>query len=167
MTRIAFTGHRGLPEETTRLVDQAVRAELSKLATDLVGVTCLADGADSLCAQAVLDQGGAIEVFVPARTYRDGLPADHHPTYDALIRRATRVIRLDHALSDSHAHMDASIRMLDSSDCVIAVWDGMPARGWGGTADVVAAARQRGMPVTVVWPPGAQRDNPSPAADQS
>ncbi|MGV9675297.1 hypothetical protein ACWDSJ_08460 [Nocardia sp. NPDC003482] len=36
--------------------------------------------------------------------------------------------------------------------------DGKPARGYGGTADVVEAARRQGLPVTVVWPEGAERD---------
>ncbi|MFG2222777.1 hypothetical protein [Streptomyces sp. NPDC048644] len=43
-------------------------------------------------------------------------------------------------------------------DRLIAVWDGQPARGYGGTADVVAYARSTGVPVEVVWPDGATRD---------
>ena len=38
------------------------------------------------------------------------------------------------------------------------VWDGKPARSYGGTADVVAYARERSTPVRVIWPDGAQRD---------
>ncbi|MPZ83287.1 MAG: hypothetical protein GEV28_24000 [Actinophytocola sp.] len=37
-------------------------------------------------------------------------------------------------------------------------YSGEPARGYGGTADVVDAARDRGLPVTVIWPEGATRD---------
>jgi len=37
------------------------------------------------------------------------------------------------------------------------VWDGQPARAYGGTADVVAYAREHGTPVRVIWPPGAER----------
>jgi hypothetical protein len=48
--------------------------------------------------------------------------------------------------------------MLDHADRLFAVWDGKPARGYGGTADVVTEARNRGMPVRVIWPDGAQRD---------
>ncbi|GAA3565791.1 hypothetical protein GCM10022222_57000 [Amycolatopsis ultiminotia] len=159
MTRIAITGHRGLPDASTRLVDAALRAALAENADgQLVGVSCIADGADTLFARAVLDAGGRLVVVVPARQYRDGLPADHHPVYDALIAHASDVIRLDHEESTSTAHMDASIRMLDGADRLMAVWDGQPARGYGGTADVVDAARQRGLPVTVVWPDGATRD---------
>ena len=48
--------------------------------------------------------------------------------------------------------------MLDQAERTFAVWDGKPARGYGGTADVVAEARDRGTPVTVIWPEGATRD---------
>jgi len=41
---------------------------------------------------------------------------------------------------------------------LFAVWDGKAARGYGGTADVIAEARTRNVPVTVIWPEGASRD---------
>ena len=47
---------------------------------------------------------------------------------------------------------------VDRSSVLVAVWDGQPARGLGGTADVVAYARQRGVPMEVIWPQGATRD---------
>jgi hypothetical protein len=58
----------------------------------------------------------------------------------------------------SESHMAASKLMIDAADELYAVWDGKPARGYGGTADVVAYARERGIPVRVIWPDGAQRD---------
>lgn len=160
MTRLAVTGHRGLSEKTTALVDAALREEISKRAEDgpLVGLGCIADGADTLFAKATLDNGGDLHVIVPAHKYRDGLPEEHHATYDALIAAAAEVTSLDHVESDSNAHMAASLRMLADADELLAVWDGQPARGYGGTADVVDAARGQGMPVTVVWPAGATRD---------
>ena len=54
--------------------------------------------------------------------------------------------------------MAASELMLDHAGQLWAVWDGQPARGYGGTADVVAAARAKGLPVRVIWPHGAHRD---------
>jgi hypothetical protein len=160
MTRLAVTGHRGLSETTTALVDAALRHEISKRAEDgaLVGLSCIADGADALFARAILDHGGALHVIVPAHKYRDGLPKNHHATYDVLMAEAAEIIRLDHVESDADAHMDASLRMLADTDQLLAVWDGQPARGHGGTADVVDAARRQGIPVTVIWPAGATRD---------
>jgi hypothetical protein len=75
MTRIAITGHRGLSDEVEALVDLALRKELTRHADGLVGISCLADGADQLFARAVLDLGGELEAVVPAARYRDGLPA--------------------------------------------------------------------------------------------
>lgn len=48
--------------------------------------------------------------------------------------------------------------VVDRSARLLAVWDGQPARGHGGTAGVVAYARKRGVPVEVIWPEGAARD---------
>jgi hypothetical protein len=157
--RIAITGHRGLPADTERLVDRAIREQLAAYQDrDLVGVTNLADGADQLFARAVLDAGGQLDVIVPAARYRDGLPESTHAAYDALRSRASWVRRLDRIESDEDAHMEASRVMLDQADHLFAVWDGKPARGYGGTADVVAEARNRGIPVTVIWPEGSSRD---------
>jgi len=160
MTRIAITGHRGLSPEVTRLVDTAIRRELARFAGNgtLIGLSCLADGADQVFARAVLDAGGALEVIIPAARYRDGLPEDCHAVYDELLVTAGVVCRLDHVESTPEAHMDASTAMLERADHVLAVWDGLPARGYGGTADVVNYARRRNIPVTVIWPEGATRD---------
>ncbi|WP_040812473.1 hypothetical protein [Nocardia concava] len=161
MTSVAITGHRGLPAGTLALVDRALRLEVALRirpgASDLVGVSCLADGPDSLFAQAVLDAGGRLIAVVPARSYRASLPTSHHPIYDHLVAAATRIIELDRDTSDPEAHQAGSLRMLDESDELLAVWDGLPARGYGGTADVVVTARERGLPVTVIWPEGAER----------
>ncbi|MFG2777635.1 hypothetical protein ACGFY7_07180 [Streptomyces prunicolor] len=43
-------------------------------------------------------------------------------------------------------------------DVLLAVWDGRPARGYGGTADVVTYAREHDVPVRVLRPEGATRD---------
>jgi len=158
--RIAITGHRGLPDATEHLIDQAIRDHLARYtASDrIIGISALADGADQIFARAVLDLGGQLEVIVPAARYRDGLPESAHDTYDALLSAASAVDRLGYVESTEDAHMEASRAMLDRADRLFAVWDGKPARGYGGTADVVAEAQNRGIPVTVIWPEGASRD---------
>jgi len=42
-------------------------------------------------------------------------------------------------------------------DVLVAVWDGCPAAGLGGTADAVAFARSLGKQVVVMWPEGVRR----------
>jgi hypothetical protein len=157
MHRIAISGHRGLPDPTVRLVDQAIRAALAERAPDVTGLSCLADGADQIFARAVTDLGGTLEPVIPAAQYREGLPADSHLEYNDLLAKATAVHPLPFIESTSESHMAASKLMVDEADELYAVWDGKPARSYGGTADVVAYARERGIPVRVIWPEGTQR----------
>ncbi|MGH3918103.1 MAG: hypothetical protein ACRDSG_03520 [Pseudonocardiaceae bacterium] len=158
MTLIGITGHRGLSPPTARLVTQALRAALAEYGASVTGVTSLADGADQLFARAVVDQGGLIEVIVPAAHYRDGLPPESHTEYDDLLGHAIKVHRLDFTESTSESHMAASELMISMISSLFAVWDQQPARGYGGTADVVALARDKERPVRIIWPDGATRD---------
>jgi hypothetical protein len=158
MPRIAVSGHRGLNARTTHLIDEAIRETLSGYQADVTGMSCLADGADQIFARAVIDLGGKLEVVIPADEYRDGLPAEAHAEYDGLLGRAVAVRRLPFTESTAESHMAASKLMVDEADELYAVWDGKPARAYGGTADVVAYARDHDTAVRVIWPAGAERD---------
>ena len=158
MVKIGITGHRGLPAELTERITGQLDTVLTAFdPVEIVGVTCLADGADTLFAEQVLAYGGTVEVIVPAAEYRDGLPVDHHVVYDRVLSQATQVHRLDYVDSSSESHMAASILMLSLISELVAVWDGQPSRAYGGTADVVDEARKRDIPVRIVWPEGATR----------
>lgn len=155
--RIAVSGHRGLPDATAELVKKAIRVALAEAGPRVTGISCLADGADQIFARAVTDHGGSLEVIIPAGRYRDGLPATSHPEYDRLLAEAAAVRRLPFAEPTPEAYMAASELLIDSAEELYAIWDGLPARGYGGTADVVAYAREHGKPVRVIWPDGATR----------
>jgi len=167
LVNVGITGHRGLSAEITAQVSSTLDFLLSDYdpegllggqgTADLVGLTCLADGADTLFADHVLAFGGQIEAIVPATKYRAGFPEEHQRDFDRLLTQANEVHRLDFTESDSEAHMAASVLMLSLVTQLIAVWDGQPSRGYGGTADVVAEAKRRNIPVHVVWPAGATR----------
>lgn len=152
-----MTGHTDLPPDTAGLVADALRAVLAGTAP-LVGLTCLAPGADQLFAEVVLELGGRVEVVLPADDYRDEkvTPAQW-PLFDELVRRADRVRTMPFPRSDHAAYQAAALAVVESADRLVAVWDGVPDDSVGGTAATVAAARERGLPVTVVWPAGARR----------
>ena len=86
------------------------------------------------------------------------MPAEAHAEYDNLLKRAVAVHVLPFVESTSESHMAASKLMVNEADELYAVWDGEPARAYGGTADVVAYARDHDTPVDVIWPAGASRD---------
>ncbi|MGH3939669.1 MAG: hypothetical protein ACRDTG_13770 [Pseudonocardiaceae bacterium] len=158
MLRIGVTGHTNLTAATEEMVYEALRRVLLPyLSYELVGVSCLARGSDQLFAQAVVDLGGALRVVLPAPDYRMKIKPDNIARYDALLDAAELVQVMPFETSRRESYMAASEHVLATVDEIVAVWDGGPSGGLGGTADVVSAARERGLPVQVVWPLGATR----------
>ncbi|WP_330181256.1 hypothetical protein OHB26_33505 [Nocardia sp. NBC_01503] len=124
---------------------------------DLVGISCIARGADSVFAQAVLDAGGHLEVVLPSRNYRERkVKPDHLDEFDALIAEATTVRVMDYDEAGRDAYEAANEAVVGTADCLIAVWDSKPSEK-GGTGTVVELARVKGVPVEIVWPDGAAR----------
>ncbi|TWP51901.1 hypothetical protein FKR81_13740 [Lentzea tibetensis] len=154
--RVGITGHSNLVPSCVPLVRAGILDVLSQVTSPLVGVTCLAPGADQVFARAVLDRGGQVEVVLPALDYRDRLKPHQLADYDELRARATVVSVLPRLLSGRQAYVAANERMLASVELLVAVWDGKPG-GRGGTGDVVEEAHAWGLRVEVVWPDGARR----------
>lgn len=154
--RISVTGHTNLTPATETLVREAISALLTDL-PDLVGITCLARGADSIFAEEVLAAGGRLEVVLPSRDYRSAkVKPDHAPLFDALLDRASTVRVMDFDTAGKSAYEAANEILLADCDRLLAIWDGDQGER-GGTATVVESARAHGIPVDVVWPNGATR----------
>ena len=134
---------------------EAVRAGASDcFATDrssFVLVSAMADGADQIAAEAALELGFSLQAVLPfARDEyrRDFERADAATRFDALLGKAQRVLELPGVREQApEAYMMAGRAMVAHCDVLIAVWDGLPARGRGGTAEVVQLAIKRGSPV--------------------
>jgi hypothetical protein len=156
MPRIGVTGHVRLTDGTAELVYDALSATLARhRGASLHGVTCLADGADQLFARAVAALGGTYEVVLPAKDYRKVV--EDGRLFDDLLGKALRVDYMPFAESGPEAFFAASEELLRRVDHLVAVWDGAPSDVVSSTANVVRAARARGLPVTVLWPAGAER----------
>lgn len=159
MTTIGITGHASLSDSTIDLVSGAIRDVLRPYANDeLIGLTCLARGADQIFAQAVLDLGGMIEVVIPALDYTARIPdVGSRARFDRFMANARAIHEMPFAVSGPEAYFAASKELIHRSEPVIAVWDGSPADGNGGTADAVDYARNQNREIIVVWPPNARR----------
>ena len=156
--RVGITGHTNISPGTVALVADAIRAVFGE-GSPITGVSCLARGADQVFASVVLDLGHRLEVVLPAADYRTRkVKPPNREQFEQLIDRADRVEVLPFDISDRIAYEAANEHVLSSVDRLVAVWDGTPPDGRGGTADTVRIARERGVPVVVVWPDGAQRD---------
>lgn len=157
--RIGVTGHMDLTAETAALVREAIRELLlGEGPGPLVGVSCLAAGADTIFAETVLEIGGELEVLLPSLDYRRSkVRPEHADAFDRLLEQAAFVRTLPFDTANRAAYAAAAEELLDGCELLVAVWDGASPAGEGGTAAVVEEASMRGIPVEIVWPPGAQR----------
>ena len=168
---VGITGHRHealppdylsrLPEQIRETLQMLIRGAAAVLAgaadcfaagePRFVFVSALADGADQIAAEAALELGFSLQVALPfARDdyRRDFTRAGAAARFDALIAKAERVLELPGTRDDEpESYMMAGRATVAHCDVLIAVWDGLPARGRGGTADVVELAIKRGSPV--------------------
>lgn len=146
------TGHQRLQDATAwPWVESAIRDELARAGSPLVGVTSLAVGADQLFASLVLEQGGTIFAVLPFADIERTFSSEDLPAYRELASRAALEI-LDTPGTDEDSYLAAGLRVVELSDVVLAVWDGRPAKGKGGTADIVAYARSQGKPLIHIDP---------------
>ncbi|NBM17049.1 hypothetical protein [Streptomyces sp. GC420] len=160
MTRIGVTGHRVIPDAVMERVLAGMREELvpARAGGPVEAFTNLAAGSDQLFAEVALDHGIPVTAVIPGTDYEQQFSAEELVSYQRLLKACTDRIDLPTARSDEQAYYEAGTWIVDHVDRLLAVWDGRPARGLGGTGDIVAYARRTGVPVTVLWSPGARRD---------
>ncbi|WP_017623387.1 hypothetical protein [Nocardiopsis chromatogenes] len=160
MTRIGITGHSDLSADSVPLVRKALAGVIAPYRDGgLVGLSCLARGADQIFAEVVLEAGGSLEVVLPSVDYREAKVGPHNrDAFDGLLMRSAAVRYMPHRTAGEQAYADANEAVLGGIDRLVAVWDGRPSGGRGGTGDAVEAARGRGVAVDIVWPEGARRE---------
>ncbi len=153
--RIGFSGHQQPGDETTQ---QFVAQQLKELLTkyqqwaqehrqEMLVYSALAMGADQLFVKTALELGIPVEVVIPCARYEEIFSTEEaRSEYRQLLEAAQQVHRLpSHECSDE-AYLAAGQWIVDHSDLLIVVWNGYPAAGKGGTADVVHYARLVGRP---------------------
>ncbi|MEV6795859.1 hypothetical protein AB0M87_28575 [Streptomyces sp. NPDC051320] len=159
MKRIGVTGHRSIPHEALTHVQDALHALLCGHSGSLEALSSLAAGADQLFAGIALECGAELTAVIPSGDYELGFDDKGElARYQWLRSRAAQEVRLAFAHATDEAYYAAGTYIADNCDRLVAVWDGRPARGRGGTGDIVSYAIGKGTPVTVIWRDGVQRD---------
>jgi hypothetical protein len=150
---VGVTGHRPptLPDGESGALAQRVDEVMALLRDHGFGrlVTGLAEGADRLVANRALEQGWAIDALLPfaVEPYeQDFSDAASREAFRRLLARAQSV----EVVPPSHEpYRRQGDELVERSRLLVAIWDGEPARGPGGTAEVVARAQEAGLPV--IW----------------
>ncbi len=158
---IGVTGHRPSRLVGVDLADLAARVggALAAVAAAAPGrrlrlVSNLAEGADSIAFDQATALGWPVDVvlpFAPARNAREFPNPDARAALDARLASTRAVMALavdeDGGEAPELAYERAGRVMLAQSDVLLAVWDGAPARGRGGAAQIIEEAVGQGIPV--------------------
>lgn len=128
----------------------------SNAAPTLRFISAIADGSDQIAADSALSFGWELQAILPfARAdYRESLADEpSRERFDELLTRASGVLELPGVGPDDvEAYVMVGRATVGHCDVLIAVWDGLPPRGRGGTAEVVQMAIARGRPVIHILP---------------
>ena len=178
---VGITGHRieALPTEAVETIVDRIAATLAQFKASaldlyekerslfadapprLLFVSPLADGSDQIAAELALDLGFELQAVLPfdRETYRTTLHNSGLKRFDELSCRASCVLELPGELDgELKAFVMAGRGTVAHCDVLLAVWDGRPPRGRGGTGEVVHIAITRGraiahIPVDAAAPP--------------
>ncbi len=141
----------------TAAADQGAGIPLfSRDAPVLRCLSALAEGGDRLAAWQAVALG--YELAAPLPFHRELYQGDFRTDesraeFHRLLAKASSVLELNGSREDEAAAYHAAGRVVaEQSDLMIAIWDGLPARGIGGTAQIVAEVEERGIPLIVIDP---------------
>lgn len=151
--RIAVTGHRSLGDQATiRFVARSFYSILAQIqhehAEGVVALFGMAEGADTLFAEAALDLGIPLHAILAHANFIEHFPpgpARH--LYQDVLSRCQQIHTLPFNHPSNEAYMAVGRWLADNSDILVAAWNGQPAAGKGGTGDVVYYAQCIGRPV--------------------
>ena len=166
---IGITGHRILTDQQQRKIKPVIAKAIENIIFTLTeqnndvsfsALSPLAEGADTLFAEAAIARGLPLRVILPFDT------AEYLKDFSSDAARAHFDI-MYHAVADAdkyilhpytrpkdvnQLYLDLGIKMVDESNYLLAIWNEKAGNGKGGTADVVAYAKQQKKHILLINP---------------
>lgn len=185
--RVGVTGHRRLAQdqiddlrERVRLALRAITEAATRIKDDqssgysvdpplLRVISPIAEGGDRLVAAEGIQAGYELQCPLPffREEYSNDFASEESKrAFNGLLEHASAVFELDGERNrsgdnsrESLAYQTVGRVMLTQCDLLIAIWDGEPANGVGGTAQMVAEAASQEIPIIWLQPgkPGMVR----------
>ncbi len=146
--KVGVTGHQNFgPEADMGWLSSAVR-QFVRVSGITEGVTSLARGADQLFAAILVDNHIPFLVVLACKDIESSFEENVDlAEFRRLRSLASSVEVLPYEHPSEQAYMAAGKWLVSTCDCLLAMWDGKPARGLGGTGDIVALALGSGRKV--------------------
>jgi hypothetical protein len=148
---IGFTGHRKLDDEARcrKLIHDYLSECKSATPGTVYGVSSVAAGGDVLFAESCIELGIPLRVLLPLpqEQFRDDFDAATWERVQQILGKAVSVEITGANESREERYYECGIETVHQSRLLIALWDGKPSNGLGGTESIVAFATGLSRPV--------------------
>ncbi len=150
---IGFTGHRSIPDEakSRESIRGFLREQKAKTQAIVYGVSSAAAGSDLLFAESCIELEIPLRILLPLP--REEFKQDFDPAtwlrVEAVMSKAVSVEVTGGGENRNEAYYECGVDTVQQSQLLIAVWDGEPSRGMGGTQEIKEFAEKMGKPV--IW----------------
>jgi hypothetical protein len=139
--KVGITGHQNLSPNESNWLKKELKTEIKKLKME-AAYSCLAIGADQLFTKVILANKTPFIVVIPCKKYEQTFDDKSIELYKTLLKQAVDKIQLDFENPSEEAFYEAGKTVINKSDVIFACWNNLPAKGLGGTADIVSYARK-------------------------
>ena len=150
---IGFTGHRKLPDETKcrKLLCDFLGQRKAAAPGMIYGVSSVAAGGDLLFGESCIQLEIPLLVLLPmpAEQFREDFDAATWARAERVMSKAVSVEVTGGNQPRNDLYYECGIETVQQSRLLVALWDGEPSHGMGGTGDIISFAKELGRPV--VW----------------
>jgi hypothetical protein len=151
---VGFSGHRQVSDYPgiSGAIAEALGGLRSQVRGEWLGLSSVAEGGDQLFISEVRALGMSWHAILPLpkAEFANDFPAAEWTVVEGILNQAENVRVITENGTREDAYLDCGMATVDGADVLLAVWDGEPARGRGGTAEVVAYARSLGKPLILI-----------------
>jgi len=148
---IGVSGHQDRPGIDWDWVAAALRSEIAKAGRIVKAFSSLAVGSDQVFADVAIGLDIPVVAVLPLEGYERYFDGKQLANYRRLLNRSQRV-QLKRNGNPQRAFFEAGKYVVERSDILFAIWDGQPADGLGGTADIVDYAEKSACNIIQINP---------------
>jgi hypothetical protein len=148
---IGFTGHRKVPDEakSRQVICDFLARQMESHIGIVYGISSAASGGDQLFAESCLELNIPLRILLPrpAEQFRTDFDDTSWQRTLRIMENAISIEVTGRHESRNEQYYDCGIQTVAESQLLVALWDGQPSRGKGGTQEMVSYSRKTGHPI--------------------
>lgn len=149
--KVGITGHQKRSEIDWRWVEAVLDLQFDLRPEITEAFSSLAAGSDQIFANVARRRHVSLVAIIPSKHYETTFGSSGLVDFEDLLADS-KVIHLAFESPSEEAFLAAGRYIVDNVDLLFAVWDAEPAKGKGGTADIVSYALDNDRPLVHINP---------------